>query len=114
LAIAPEHFTKILHELADNAIKFSNTDTPVTVASSSDDTFYYLSISNQGRGMTNDEIENLGAFMQFDRASQEQQGAGMGLVIVKRIVALYGGKFSIESTVNELTTVTIALPIAHL
>ncbi len=112
LMIAPEHLEKIIIELADNAIKFSNAETPISVTSTYDETNFTLNISNGGRGMTKEQIANLGAFMQFDRVRQEQQGSGMGLAIVQRIVTIYAGKFTIESIPNEITTFSVTIPIA--
>lgn len=112
LHIAPEHLGKIINELADNAIKFSTAETPIVITSSQTEDTYTLHISNGGRGMTKEQIANLGAFMQFDLVGQEQQGSGMGLAIVQRIVAIYNGTFSIESTPNEITTISVTLPIA--
>ncbi|MFN8361162.1 MAG: response regulator [Candidatus Kapaibacterium sp.] len=112
LSMAPEHLNKIVQELSDNAIKFSTTDTVIRVYSTKTEHEYTLHISNGGRGMTKDQIKNFGAFMQFDRMDHEQQGSGMGLAIVQRIVGIYAGDFVIESTPNELTTVSVTLPIA--
>lgn len=112
LMIAPEHLEKIVLELADNAIKFSNAGTPIGITSLYDDNNYTLCISNGGRGMTKEQIANLGAFMQFDRVGQEQQGSGMGLAIVQRIVTIYNGIFTIESIPNEITTFSVTIPIA--
>lgn len=114
LAIAPEHFNKIVQELSDNAIKFSMMGSEIRVYSTTTDTQYTLHISNGGRGMTKEQIKNFGAFMQFDRGDHEQQGSGMGLAIVQRIVGIYDGDFIIESTPNESTVVSVTLPIAVL
>ncbi len=114
LAITQEHLSKMIIELADNAIKFSTSETPIRVESFRTDSLYTLHISNGGRGMIQEQIDNFGAFMQFDRINHEQQGAGMGLAIVQRIVSIYGGKLHIESIPDVLTTVSITLPIAEI
>lgn len=113
LAIVPEHFSKVIVELADNAIKFSPPETPLRIESSQTDTQYTLQICNGGRGITKEQINNFGAYMQFDRTDHEQKGSGMGLAIVQRIINIYDGKFKIESIPNEVTTITVTLPIAQ-
>jgi signal transduction histidine kinase len=48
--------------------------------------------------------------MQFNRRSQEQQGAGLGLIITKRITELHGGTLTLASNAEAGTTVTVKLP----
>lgn len=49
--------------------------------------------------------------MQFERRTYEQQGVGMGLKIVKKIVELAGGEFWIHSVYRQETTVNLRLPL---
>lgn len=100
----------IINELLDNAFKFSNSGTPVKVSSKSHDGMLELSIFDQGRGMTAAQIAQIGAFAQFERKHYEQQGMGLGLKIVQKIVCIYGGKFSISSVYQQGMTVHIKLP----
>jgi signal transduction histidine kinase len=78
---------------------------------SSDDQFLTLVVSDRGRGMNKEQINAIGAYMQFDRWLYEQQGSGLGLTIVKRLIQLHGGEFSIDSALDEGTTVTLSLPV---
>lgn len=110
--ISSIYLQKIVEELINNACKFSTPQTPITVQSSYQDQQLLLSISNQGRGMTAEQITSLGAYMQFDRKHYEQQGSGLGLIIAKRIVELHGGSLQITSIPNELTTIQVWLRLA--
>ncbi len=100
----------IVEEIIDNALKFSQPGTNIYLLSELDDT-YHLTFVNSGRGMTTAQIANLGAYMQFERKLYEQQGSGLGLTIVKRLVELHGGKLVIESIPEAETKVHIYLPI---
>ena len=94
----------------DNAFKFSEDGKKVSVEAFNNKKTLHIRIIDQGRGLTPDQIARVGAHMQFDRKFYEQQGAGMGLIISKRLVELHGGSFKIESEPLVMTTSSVALP----
>jgi len=69
-----------------------------------------LSVADHGRGFSTEHITKVGAYMQFDRKIQEQQGLGLGLAIAKRLTELHGGTLSIQSERGTITTVSAKLP----
>ncbi len=103
----------ILNELLENAFKFSKLGTQVKLTSKVIGNKFYLAISDQGWGMSEEQIAKIGAFMQFERKLHEQQGAGLGLKIVSKIVENYGGKLSIASIYKQKTTINIEFPIKN-
>lgn len=74
---------------------------------------YRLRVADEGEGMSADQVEQLGAFMQFDRSEQEQRGTGLGLAFIHRICDRSGGTVDVTSTPGEGTTVEVALPLAR-
>jgi signal transduction histidine kinase len=112
VAIPEIKLRKILEEIIDNAFKYSGAATPVTISSQTVNKAVTIKICDRGRGMTVEQIAEVGGYMQFERKLYEQQGSGLGLAIAKRMTELYGGKFKIESKVNVQTTVEISLSIA--
>jgi signal transduction histidine kinase len=60
--------------------------------------------------MSSDDIQKIGAYMQFERKLHEQQGSGLGLAIVKRMAQIHGGQLTIDSTPGEGTTMLVSLP----
>ncbi len=101
------YLKKIISEVVSNAFKFSENGNQVIVSMLSNDTSVMISVFDNGRGMTPEQIASVGAYMQFDRKIYEQQGPGLGLIIAKKITEVFGGQFSIESIVNENTKVNI-------
>jgi CheY-like chemotaxis protein/anti-sigma regulatory factor (Ser/Thr protein kinase) len=97
LSIGQLHLEKMVEELLDNAFKYSKAGTPVSISGVRGPSSYALSITDHGRGLTARQIANIGAFIQFDRKLHEQQGPGLGLVIVKRLAELYRGQMDIDS-----------------
>jgi len=113
LAITEHHLRWIVSELIDNAFKFSQPETPVIINGVAKEEMFYVSISDRGRGMTQEQIGKIGAFMQFERKTYAQQGPGLGLKIAQKVVELYGGRLNLSSIYQQETTVEIELPIWH-
>jgi signal transduction histidine kinase len=109
LAIKGEDLARIVEELVDNACKFSRQGTPVKVESGADGR---LIVTDEGRGMTSEEIKTIGAFQQFDRKKNEQQGLGLGLVLAQKLTAQCHAEFSINSQPGKGTQVQITFPLA--
>ena len=113
LPLAEMHLAKFAEELVSNAFKFSKAGTTVSVTLAATERGASLAVSDHGRGFTSEQISRVGAYMQFDRQSQEQQGAGLGLIIAKRITELHGGTLTITSDATNGTTVTASLPLSN-
>ena len=106
--MADQDFRKVVEEMIDNAFKFSSDGTPVKIRSYCQGDRFCLEIQDQGRGMTSQQIDEIGAYMQFDRKLYEQQGSGLGLILAKRITQLYSGNFAIASTPHKGTTIHLS------
>ncbi len=103
---APGDFLrKTVYELLDNALKFSTENTRVVIAGQREKAGYRLTVSDQGTGMTAEQIASLGAYMQFERDKIEQQGNGLGLALVSKLMKSLGGNLDIESVPGEGTRV---------
>lgn len=112
IASSEEDLRKLTLELVDNAFKFSAAHSPVQVQSYVDGAYYQITITNQGRGMTVQQISSVAAYNQFERKLHEQQGSGLGLIIAKRLAELHGGELTIRSEPGNQTTVFVQLPVA--
>lgn len=97
LRIAESHLRQIMLELLENAFKYSPPGSVVLVQGVSKAGGYTISITDQGHGMPPNSTSLIEAYRQFDRELHEQQGAGLGLALVKILTQIYGGALSIES-----------------
>jgi signal transduction histidine kinase len=72
---------------------------------------YWLRVTDNGLGMTEDEVDS--AFEPFYRSSRvhELPGTGLGLSIVKRVVDSAGGDLSVETRLGEGTTFVVGLQL---
>jgi two-component system sensor histidine kinase/response regulator len=103
--------TTLTEELVDNACSFSRPGTPITVRL---DGAGRLQVTDQGRGMTPEQIRRIGAFRQFDRKKHEQQGLGLGLVLVRKLADRCGADLSLASEPGAGTTATVEFKPAAL
>jgi signal transduction histidine kinase len=108
--MSEEYLAKIVCELVQNAFKFSAANAKVEVRLAEMPNSITLSVTDHGRGFETEHITKVGAYMQFDRKMQEQQGLGLGLGIVKRLTELHGGTLTIQSQRGTETKVTVKLP----
>lgn len=110
VAMSVEYFGKIVDELTQNAFKFSSSGTTVGVELADLPGAVMLSVRDRGRGFSTEHLSKVGAYMQFDRQLQEQQGLGLGLSIARRLTELHGGTLTIQSEKGAGTTVTVKFP----
>ena len=104
----------VVQNLIDNAVKYSKTNGRVSVRLAQDGKMAQLTVSDQGVGMTAEDLE--GAFARFSRGSAKEYagGTGLGLWIAREIVRAHGGTISAASQGREKgSTFTVRLPLAR-
>lgn len=111
LPIKPYYLEMIVREVLNNAFKFSPQDSPIRIVLSKTAEHYSIIVQDKGRGISKQHIRSIEAFTQFDRQQYEQQGVGLGLALVRKILDLYSGKFLIQSEQGTGTTVQLTLPL---
>jgi len=108
-----DQLTMAIHNLIENAINYSPTETKVAINTSIENGIITVSIADQGIGIPEIEIERIfERFYRVDPArSRETGGTGLGLSIVKHIITKHGGEISVWSSENVGSTFSIRLPI---
>ena len=109
------HFTNVIFNLLDNAIKYSKGKPDITVFTVNRDNQFIISIADKGIGIDKQHQNRI--FEQFYRVPtgniHNVKGFGLGLSYVKRIVESHGGKIYLESEVNKGTTFFIFMPLKN-
>lgn len=101
--------------LLDNAVKYSSDASLVSLAASRNDKLTKLSISDEGIGIKQVELENI--FDRFYRADNSRsklkaEGYGLGLAIAKQIVERHHGYIDVRSQLEKGSTFIVSLPSA--
>lgn len=113
--VDPEGFTKIITNLLDNAIKYSDSRVEVELMRvANDDETFTIEVRNDGKAMP-PELGNK-IFEPFFRVNEHgsQPGTGIGLSISKSLAELHKGKLELVGYVNRFTIFALTLPIHQL
>jgi PAS domain S-box-containing protein len=105
-------FEQVMHNLLDNAFKYTPIEGHVRVRAVAVDDHVEISVEDNGAGIPEEDLPHIfDRFYRVDKArSRKYGGTGLGLSIVKHIVALHGGTVRAESTLQMSTRVIISLP----
>lgn len=109
LPLDPAMFPRVIYNLLSNALKFTPPGGTISILLDAKPASVTLTVRDTGKGIPPEKLAL--AFESYRRPTREtNEGSGLGLFIVKRIVEAHGGTASIESAVGKGTTVTINLP----
>lgn len=100
---------QVLQNLISNAVKFSPSEGKVVIECALESDAVRISISDQGDGIPEDKLKRI--FERFYRVPGiKQEGIGIGLSIVKQIIAAHGGRIEVDSVIHKGTTFSVFLP----
>ena len=110
----PVHITNVLHNLTDNAIKYSNENPNVIIATSHTAKDIIIEFKDSGIGIKKEHLKSI--FEKFYRVPtgnvHDVKGFGLGLYYVKLIIDSHKGDISVQSTYGQGTIFTIRLPFS--
>lgn len=108
------HFSNIIFNLLDNAIKYSKDKPIIQVETQTSNNMLAIKVKDNGIGMNKETQSRV--FEKFYRAHtgniHNVKGFGLGLSYVKAVTDAHGGKVKVESTLGKGSTFTIFLPLA--
>jgi two-component system sensor histidine kinase SenX3 len=99
--------------LIDNAVKYSEPQSPVTVSTSLIDGLVEVSVRDDGIGIPSRDLERIfERFYRVDQArSRDTGGTGLGLSIVRHVARSHGGEVTVESVEGQGSTFRFVLPL---
>jgi signal transduction histidine kinase len=103
----------VIHQLLDNAIKFTPESGRVTVRATPDGRAVLVEVADTGIGIPQERIrEVFEPFHQLDGSpTRRYGGTGLGLALVRLILDAHGAPLNVDSRVGEGTRITFTLPV---
>jgi signal transduction histidine kinase len=107
-------FEQVMHNLFDNAFKYTPIEGQIRVRSIRLGDHIQISVEDNGTGIPEEDLPHIfERFYRVDKArSRQHGGSGLGLSIVKHIIALHGGSVRAESTLGMSTRIILLLPLS--
>ena len=109
-----EAMEQVIHNLLDNACKYSGDSRKIEVHLSSKGNKIIISVIDHGIGIKKDDLDKI--FGRFYRAGEELtqtvKGSGIGLTIVKQIVEAHHGEITVESSPGRGSKFMITIPLS--
>lgn len=106
-------FERIIYNLVDNAIKYSPKGGAIKVLAKKEENFLVIGVKDEGIGISKVDQEKI--FKSFQRIEDPNlsniQGAGLGLLVCRRLVEAHGGKIWLESEYGKGSTFYFTLPL---
>ncbi len=113
LMLDKQMITQAFNNLLDNAVKYSNPGTHISIKSYNVGNRLNIEITDQGIGISEQDAKTI--WEPFIRGSNVEniQGTGLGLALTKQIIKIHGGGLELKSKLNEGTTFTISLTVGQ-
>lgn len=106
----PLRLRQIVNNLLSNAVKFTQKG-EISLTAGYDSSKLTIAIADTGKGMASEDRERI--FQEFTRlfGAQGEEGFGLGLSIVKKLVTLLEGTIDVQSTLGKGSCFTVTLPL---
>ncbi len=109
----PLRVERILYNLLENAVKYSPRGSEIRVFAKPDREYLVIGVSDQGVGISpSDQVKLFRPFQRLEQSRLEGvKGAGLGLLVCRRLVEAHGGRIWLESEVDRGSTFLFTLPL---
>lgn len=112
--VEPDRLWQVVHNLVDNAIKYTPPAGTITVQLSRDHQQAVVTVADDGPGIGAEHLPRIfDRFYRVEKSDQRTEGAGLGLSIVQSIVRSLGGTVDVDSQPGSGTRFTVRLKLAE-
>lgn len=109
-----EKLVDMISAIIENAAKFSDTQTQISIALTAIDKSIQIVLRDEGRGIPQQDLSRIFEGFYKTKYSSDKQGMGVGLLLARHVVSLHRGKMDILSKEGKGTAVRILLPAAKI
>ena len=102
---------KAVRYVVENAVKFSNENSQVTISLTQKDRYVEIAVIDQGEGIPPEWIDKIFDEFSVKDVVHHQKGQGLSLATTKHILEIHGGAIDVESKVNEGSIFTLSIPV---
>lgn len=99
-----------IHNLIDNALKFTETGAAIEVRAREDGAYVVIEVADTGPGIESSELPLIWEELYRGKNAPRATGSGLGLALVKAIIERHRGRIALKSRVGQGTVVTVRLP----
>jgi two-component system phosphate regulon sensor histidine kinase PhoR len=107
------HFTNVLSNLIDNAIKYSGENLVIKLTTHRTAKHFIIQVQDNGIGMSKESVKRI--FEKFYRAHtgniHNVKGFGLGMSYVKSVIDAHKGKIKVDSILGKGSSFTIQVPV---
>lgn len=107
------HFTNLINNLVDNAVKYSKEDLRIVITTHATGKFMVIQVQDNGIGMSKETTKRI--FEKFYRAHtgnvHNVKGFGLGMSYVKSVVDAHNGRIRVDSILGKGSTFTLEIPL---
>ncbi len=107
----PDYLNKILHNLINNAIKYSTPGSRINVVIRKNKKNIEIDVIDQGEGISKEVLPHIFELFYHTNTNGEKIGNGIGLALTKQLVEVLGGTIAVKSKLGKGSKFTVELPL---
>jgi len=107
----PDLLFLAVHNLLENAIKFTRPGDRVEVRAFEDGSTLVIEVADTGPGILEDELPHVWEELYRGQGARGVPGSGLGLALVRAVIERHGGRVSLRSRVGQGSVFTLRLPV---